>query len=230
MKKFNFADHIKELKASSIINDKNKRKVNFKKLRKFILIVCEGTKSEPNYFESFKIQMPKGSLEKVTIKGTGRNTTSLVQYAKRVNDERTNSNLPDFDSVWIVFDRDSFLKNNVNEAVKKATMHNFKVAFSNEAFELWYVLHFDCLESKNDRKQYIKILNEIFKSKGLVKYKKNTLDIYKILKEHGNQKLAIKYAKKLEILHKGLTPEQSKPSTSVFKLVELLNDYLPDRG
>ena len=69
MKKFNFNEHIRELKAAS--KDKAVRKVNVKKLRKFILIVCEGTKSEPNYFESFRVRMPRGSLEKVSIVGEG---------------------------------------------------------------------------------------------------------------------------------------------------------------
>lgn len=225
MKKFNFNEHIRELKAAS--KDKAVRKVNVKKLRKFILIVCEGTKSEPNYFESFRVRMPRGSLEKVSIVGTGINTTSLVEYTKGLVAKRQESRLQDFDSVWVVFDRDSFVKNNVNQAVKMASQLGYNVALSNEAFELWYILHFEYLDSKNNRKQYMSKLNQIFKSIGIGKYKKKSEDIYKILQEYGDEKLASKFARKLESIHKGKTAEKSKPSTSVYKLVKLLNDYLP---
>ena len=50
------------------------RKVGTRATRDRILIVCEGTKTEPNYFEGFR-------LTNVQIVGTGSNTHSVVKRA-----------------------------------------------------------------------------------------------------------------------------------------------------
>ena len=55
------------------------------------------------------------------------------------------------DFVWIVFDRDRSDKDdedigkaiNFNGALTKAKKHNFEVAYSNDAFELWLLLHLE---------------------------------------------------------------------------------------
>ena len=61
---------------------KQKRETRTRKLRKRFLIVCEGTKTEPNYFEAFKKNLPRGLVE-VDIHGMGENTLSIVQEAKK---------------------------------------------------------------------------------------------------------------------------------------------------
>ena len=57
------------------------RKIDSKNKRKYYLIVCEGEKTEPNYFKSLKNALPKGVLEicEFNIDGTGYNTESLVK-------------------------------------------------------------------------------------------------------------------------------------------------------
>jgi hypothetical protein len=37
--------------------------------RRYFLIVCEGTKTEPNYFEAIKKELPRGVLEHIDIEG-----------------------------------------------------------------------------------------------------------------------------------------------------------------
>lgn len=68
-------------------------------------------------------------------------------------------------------------------------------AWSNQAFELWYVLHFQYLVTGVDRKQYIEMIEDkvrkASKSKKF-KYKKNDKDFYQILQEHGDEEQAIK--------------------------------------
>ena len=63
-----------------------KRKTQFKSKRKFYLIVCEGEKTEPNYFNSLKYSLPKGVLELVNIdvNGTGKNTLSIIEETKKL--------------------------------------------------------------------------------------------------------------------------------------------------
>lgn len=50
-----------------------KRKVGKIPPKEYILIVCEGTKTEPNYFEAIKKTFPKKLLETydIDIEGTG---------------------------------------------------------------------------------------------------------------------------------------------------------------
>ncbi len=102
----------------------------------------------------------------------------------------------------------------------------FHSAFSNEAFELWYILHFEYLDAKINRKSYIKNLNRIFKKLDLGKYAKNSENMYDILQEYGNEQNAISYANKLLNLHEGKTAFNSQPSTKVHLLITELNKYM----
>lgn len=67
---------------------------------KRILIVCEGTKTEPNYFKSFRI-----TSAKVVVSGSGLVTRSLVQHAIELRNAE--QDFP-YDVVWCVFDKDDF--------------------------------------------------------------------------------------------------------------------------
>ena len=51
-------------------------------------------------------------------------------------------------------------------------------------------------------------------------------DIFGILMEHGNPKLAIRYAKRIIEEGKGKTPTEIAPRTRVYELVEELVKYL----
>lgn len=82
------------------------------------LIVCEGEKTEPNYFEKFKskINAVRKNSVAIEIKGVGKNTLSLVEDTIRLKN-RAN---PDYTQVWCVFDRDSFPTGNFDNAIIKA--------------------------------------------------------------------------------------------------------------
>ena len=170
------------------------------------LIVCEGEKTEPNYFRKFRV--PREVIE---IHGTGYNTVSLIQEAIRLRDKVAGTNAA-YDQVWCVFDHDSFPPDNINEAFKLAEEKTIQVAFSNEAFEIWYLLHFAYHESALSRSQYKEKLTA---SLGCP-YVKNSETIYETL--FNKQADAIRNAKKL--------PERANPSTTVYKLVEELNRFL----
>ena len=49
---------------------------------RYYLIVCEGTKTEPNYFESIRSHLSGGEGDKVVIVGSQSNTLGLVERAK----------------------------------------------------------------------------------------------------------------------------------------------------
>lgn len=189
---------------------KEKRKIEAKKsMLDNILILCEGEKTEPNYFNGFKKDY---RLTNVEIRGLGCNTDSITQMAI---DERKN-----YAQIWCVFDRDSFTKQNFNRAFQMIQKYpNIKIAYSNEAFELWYLLHFNYYNTGMSRTQYKATLTSLLGEK----YKKRSVDMYdKLL---NRQDVAIKNAKTLLEIYSPINPETDNPSTSVYKLVEELNKY-----
>lgn len=215
--------------------NKKKRKEESKKLAPYrYLIVCEGTKTEPNYFLGIKNLIDHKYEDKVVVKkrkldinivGTGRNTEDLVKFTvEEINKTKSLGELP-YGNVWVVFDKDDFTDNQFNNAITQALKNGYKVAWSNEAIELWFLLHFEYMQSAVHRYQYIDKLNEYFNVLGLGKYEKNLDNIFNILKENGDLGKAIANAKRLRKMHEeiGITKAaQMNPSTTVDKLVEEL--------
>ncbi|MBU1661811.1 MAG: RloB family protein [Chloroflexi bacterium] len=185
-----------------------------RELHPYFLIVCEGEQTEPNYFKSFRVSAD------VKVIGTGRSTTGLVEYAKTLKD-KAKRNQQAYTSVWVVFDRDDFSPENFNGAIEQAKHAGFCVAYSNEAFELWYVLHFDYMDNAISRQQYQDIL-----SKRLVEpYRKNDLTLYARLLNR--QPDAIRNAERLLASYKPHpNPTYDNPCTAVHHLVQELNRHI----
>ena len=178
------------------------RVINTRTLRERFLIVCEGEKTEPNYFRGFR---PAGKV--LDIRGVGYNTVTLVREAIKLKAQAV------YDQVWCVFDRDDFPAQHFNEALSIARSHNIQVAYSNEAFELWYILHFDYHQSSTPRSDYIKILsNKLGRS-----YEKNCETIYAELESKLSS--AIRNAQRLLSTYGPTRPERDNPSTTVHLLV-----------
>jgi hypothetical protein len=98
---------------------------------------------------------------------------------------------------------------------------SLKSGHTNQAFELWYVLHFQYLNTALNRGDYFNILSKIFKKK----YQKNNEEIVALLFEKGNVKQAIEWAKDLIVMHENVTPANACPSTQLHILVEKLLTY-----
>ncbi len=224
-------------------NDQIRR--NKKQIRDYrgsYLIICEGEKTEPNYFKSFSI-----ASVKVEVIGLGRNTNSLVKEAVKIW-KRFAKDKFYYEHLWIVFDRDEFPQKNYNQAFEDVKKYEqdlnkkykkkirkeikIKIAYSNESFELWYLLHFEYINTTFTRKQYVKKLDEKMKNQNK-RYKKNSAKMYELLQKltedtngKKGQSFAIKNAKKLlkncneQLLH------NCNPSTTVHKLVLELNKLL----
>ena len=186
------------------------RIVNTRDPKERFLIVCEGEKTEPNYFRGFR---PAGKI--LDIRGVGYNTVKLIREAIRLSMEET------YDQVWCVFDRDDFPAQHFNEALNLARDHGIKVAYSNEAFELWYILHFDYHQSGIPRRDYIKILS----NKLGHLYEKNSETIYEELEN--KLLLAIRNAQRLLTNYEPPRPERDNPSTTVHLLVLALRKSSP---
>lgn len=198
------------------------RSIEFKERRLYFLIICEGEKTEPNYFEGLKKDLPVGTLviADMTIKGTGKNTESLVDFTIKYRKK----SIQKFDRIWAVFDRDSFTEEQFNNAIIRAEANEIKCAWSNEAFELWFLLHFQFVNHGMARQDYQSYLEREIKkaSQKEYTYKKNDINTYSILKEYGDQKQAVTWAKELKTRFTDRKHAGHNPSTLVYLLIEEL--------
>jgi hypothetical protein len=197
------------------------RVVDTREERQRILIVCEGDKTEPNYFIGFKPELPPKVIE-LEIHGGEGNTISLVDRAKEIKADRAVGDFP-FDQVWVVFDRYSFDASDFDNAISKANAHGMRCGWSNEAFEFWYILHFEYRDTGMRRTEYQEKLTQLLGQR----YQKNFPDIYIQLARHGNQEQAIARARRLheDAIAARTAPSLANPCTTVFELVEELNRF-----
>lgn len=191
-------------------NDRRVAKLAFNQT---FLIVCEGEKTEPNYFKAF----PTPTDVIIEVVGEGYNTLSLVKRAAELAKEQS------YDQVWCVFDRDSCHIETFNAAIELAKRKGFRVAYSNEAFELWYLLHFHYYQTSIPRRQYCELLTDLL----CRPYKKNDRSIYKTLLDR--QPAALANAERLLAIYDPPNPARDNPSTKVHLLVRELNKYTRDR-
>lgn len=195
-----------------------------------ILIVCEGEETEPRYFKKFPINNIK-----VETLGIGRSNIALIEAAVDLWKEKAEEGKI-FEKLWCVFDRDDFPLEKYNEAFERISAEEKKlnrkylkqasrkvkigIAYSNQAFELWYLLHYDYIDTGLSRSQYEAMLGERMQKT----YKKNDPHMYGLLKNL--QVDAIRNAKRLEASISRHDKHNHNPSTSVYNLVEDLNHYL----
>ena len=144
------------------------------------LIVSEGEKTEPLYFDGLAkhINDKYGdsiSVEKPLIKtkGEGKCTVSLVEETSRIV---SRSHLI-YSQVWVVFDKDDF--QDFDEAVSLAEARGFRAAWSNQSFEYWIYLHFYYNDSALHRDDWVKKLSDLLKKTNVCEkgYQKNDPDV-----------------------------------------------------
>jgi len=197
--------------------------------RIYYLIVCEGQKTEPNYFEGLKQTLPQGVLTtcQINIQGLGNNTISLVRQAKNIKSRIEEESGREVDKLWVVFDKDSFSADSFNNAINSCQTSRPKIhcAWSNEAFELWYLLHFHNFNTALSREDYTGLIEKNLKPHlgADFKYKKNSVEMFHFLTRYGDIHQAIKWAKELARQYEGQGNfADHNPCTMVFQLVEEL--------
>ena len=213
-------------------NSKRDQRTPFPLIPERHLIVSEGTKTEPNYFEELKRRINDkyhGDRIEVRVEGAGMNTLSLFDFAKALADADPDG----YTHVWVVYDKDSFPASDFDRTAarcKRESSHSrtFHAAWTNEAFELWYILHFEYLEAALSRDMYAKILTTHLSALEHGPYRKNDKGMFNLLEPLVDT--AISNARKLERLNKGKTPSASAPGTKVHELLEYLMPYIRDRG
>ena len=198
------------------------------KVRGWIIVVCEGEKTEPNYFKSFP---QKNGVSVVTVGGKGSPSQvvaaaeKLLKNAKKYPDDAV--------EVWAVFDKDDF--SNFKKAIDTAQSKGIRCAWSNEAFELWFLYHFENPTSAISRDKYKKKIED-YVQKGAKKqklsqyqkfsYQKNDKNIrHTLLACGGNEENDIKWAEKQakeQVKFHYKDWDKHNPCTMVYLLVKQL--------
>ena len=205
------AKKIKIDNASSKFRRQSQRRGQ-KVVRCSILIVCEGTKTEPNYFEAFAKRQQGIIVYDIEVKGLGRGTRDVVEKAISLKNKNN------YDRVWAVFDKDEFPAKDFNEAIAMGQRNGIEAAWSNEAFELWYLYHFQNVTTGVSRKDYeAKISAAVnaspkYKSKGKYKYAKRDSNNYETMTTYGSMESALQYAEAKHLEYKDLAMPVRTPA------------------
>lgn len=193
------------------------RRQGVREIKQSFLIVCEGEKTEPDYFKAFR-------MTAATVKAVGQamNTMTLVNKAISIREaDRQKKRV--YDQCWVVFDKDDFPANDFNQAIKLAEKNGFHVAYSNQAFEYWFLLHYNLYTGPIHRNQYKDMLTKLT---GLLYNKTEGFGatMYNLLLTRQQQAIKNADAVLAQISHGN--PAEEESSTTVHKLVVELNKFL----
>ncbi|MFV0268271.1 MAG: RloB family protein [Draconibacterium sp.] len=140
-----------------------KRELKNIQIRNLFRIYCEGENTEPEYFRSF----PVNTETKVEAIGLGRSKTALVKKTVDLLSKdhllRRQKNFDPDRQLWVVFDYDVRRETNeifdFNQAIELASQYGIRVAYSNDSFELWLVLHSRYHDAAVTRAEYYEIFS-----------------------------------------------------------------------
>ncbi len=132
-----------------------------------ILIICEGSKTEPQYLDEIRQEQRLPTAYVYVIGAAeGNDPLSVVNYAEKLflhGDSHRRIDPKAFDQIIVVFDRDEH--HSYHQALNRAnklhlTMKNdiktkvpFEVCASIPCFELWLLLHFENVLDPLHRKE-----------------------------------------------------------------------------
>lgn len=210
-KKGKFAPSVK---ASSL-----RRRKAFLAPRRSILIVCEDSKSSPDYFEKFRTTLRLSTVNvEVCGKECGSAPISVVNYAKEKKQSvKTSTIIDGYDEIFCVVDVDEH--NTLDDAVQTARDNGIDLIISNPCFEYWYILHFEKTGSPyNDRPQLYKGLKAHLKRP----YSKSGCDFFEVI--YPLTQTAITNSRDVlsEQWHNDPDLRDCNPSTHVHRVVECI--------
>ncbi len=195
-----------------------------------IVIVCEGKKTEPEYFGAYvarhfreprNIRIIPNAMSKTGVEQLyDIATTSKAKYPNAV--------------VFIVLDNDNKLANRTEKrqlctvlskcsSLDKVEPNKVNCVFSNPQFELWAVLHFEYTTAVLNKREIERKTRRYFPEYDPKTNKAIDYDV--IVNSPESEKCAIKNAKKLRMYHLRLKQKcfLDCPTTNVDVLVEYMN-------
>ena len=200
-----------------------------KKPRKSILIVCEGSETEPNYFKFLrgKDGFNIATTVEIKIEIADSSPNRVISRAIQLRDERKRDAkkslvVSAYDEIWCVFDREAENEGSTFiSAIDKANQEKVDTAFSNPSFEFWLLLHFRFTTRlfRNSDEVENELRKEI-ESELKQKYDKHIDEkLFKVL--FARIKAAIANGEKIQEFHKNENVNQN-PFTNVHLLVNQL--------
>jgi len=188
-----------------------------------VLIVTEGKKTEPKYFDDLKKYYRIHSAN-IKIDGSGDSSPdSVVKYGKKLyEDERSRGHA--FDRVYFVFDKDTHLTYSqaLDEIKRYRRKNTFFAINSVPCFEYWLLLHFiytakpfQATERSSAAEQVIRKLRQHFPN-----YDKSASGLFTKLHE----KLETAKSNAANALQEANETGTDNPSTRVHELVEYLQN------
>jgi len=217
------------------IKEREKRPIRWRKYPHLFLIVCEDGNIEPYYFRTFEKYIPEETIFLRAV-GTGRSSKGVVEQAIVEREKLAHEANKNVDEVWVVFDKDDAEKVPANtlrftDAFKIAQEEKMRVAYSNEVFELWALLHFSDISAVNPipRADIYSSLETIIKSFETHKqfvYKHGKTEVIDAVIVLGSETKAIERAEKILTEQKGKQPIDANPSTTVHVLVKRLRELI----
>ena len=198
------------------------------------LIVCEGQKTEPYYFEEFcQLHQLLTSRVKIVPSHTGSSPNRVVDYAEQLYDEDALLGGDSYDKIFCVFDRDthSTFKTALTRIDQLAGAGKpFTAIPSYPCFEYWFLLRFKYTRmpfyAKGKRTIADNVIQELRQQPGFNAYSKAKKNTFEILRTKTD--IAIKHSKQAAI--EAEQTDEKNPSTLVHVLVEALSLLAQSHG
>ena len=186
-----------------------------------VLIICEGEKTEPNYFNEC-IQYYKLNTANVEVDGScGSSPKSVFQRALELWEIEDRRGDP-YDRVYCVFDRDTH--ETYEETVRKISEHSprdiFHAAVSVPCFEYWLLLHFKFTAKPYAATEKLSVAGEVLKElkEAMPDYEKGSKNIFSSLSSQ------IEFAKEnaARSLQHANSNHTDNPTTCIHDLIDYL--------
>jgi len=200
-------------------NDNYSRKDKFRSKKQAPANYFNGLKKKinQNYGNKVDILIPN-----IDIKGTGMNTTSLVNYAER----KVNQSAKQYAAVWIVFDKDDYSDEQFDETIRLCKANKYHATWSNPNFEIWLLAHFKQISKYMSKDDVLRELNKEFQKNGLGNYLKNDESIFEKITKNNSLNIAVANCTYMEEIERDKQASQRNPMTKVYKLIDELKEYL----
>jgi hypothetical protein len=192
-----------------------------------LLIVCEGSKTEPNYLNEIRqdLRLPTANVL-VLPSEIGTDPLKVVIYAERLflhGDAHKGISARQFDRVYAVFDRDDHhtymaalaKASELNERMQNDERHKvpFQAIVSVPCFELWLLLHFEDIKVYLHRNEVAQRLK-----KYLPHYQKGGVGHWASSKAH----IATAQARAASLAELNTAIQGTEPYTNMHELTEHL--------
>ena len=211
------------------------RPIRFRNYEYFFLIVCEDENTEPAYFEQFQAQVPENTFFLRRI-GTGLDPKGVVERTILEREKLKIEAKKEVDETWAVFDKDDADENatkiqRFEQAFSIAEQEQIELAYSNEVFELWLLLHLTIISHQiplSRQAIYQRLETEIRRRPGFetFTYQHGDTDILDKIQRLGDESAAIRRAETLFQAQSGTPPIEANPSTRVYLIVKSLREKI----